>query len=83
VIQGIGFIGAASVLKQGGYVVGVNTAASILVAASIGCFIGSGYALYGLLLAPLAMSLNVVLKMLEQWIEKGHNHDRVIGQVKK
>lgn len=70
IIQGIGFIGAATVIKQGVFVVGVNTAASILVAAAVGCFIGIGHPLTGVVVALFAMIVDILLKQAEAWIKK-------------
>jgi|AGTN01.2.fsa_nt_gi Uncharacterized membrane protein len=69
IIQGIGFIGAATVIKHGASIVGVNTAASILIAAAVGCFIGIGHPLTGVIVAVLAMLVNVLLKRIEEWIK--------------
>ena len=73
IIQGIGFIGAATVIKLGGYIIGVNTAASILLAAAVGCFIGVGHPLFGLLIAPFAMGINLILRLFEERIMKGRD----------
>jgi putative Mg2+ transporter-C (MgtC) family protein len=78
VIQGIGFIGGATVLKTGGSIIGVNTAASVLLASSIGCFIGSGYPLLGLVISPLIMVFNVVLKQFEDRLEGDRKRRRLV-----
>jgi putative Mg2+ transporter-C (MgtC) family protein len=64
-IQGVGFIGAATVIKYSGYIVGINTAASILLAAAIGCYIGIGQIIPGLVLAFIVTGLNLLLKRIE------------------
>lgn len=43
VVTGVGFLGAGSILRQGEYVRGLTTAASIWVVASLGMAVGFGY----------------------------------------
>jgi putative Mg2+ transporter-C (MgtC) family protein len=43
IVPGIGFIGAGAILRQGGDVRGLTTAAEIWVAASLGMAVGFGY----------------------------------------
>src|SRR5207245_4779913 len=42
VITGMGFIGAGAIIRDGGSIVGLTTAATLWVVAGIGLFIGSG-----------------------------------------
>jgi putative Mg2+ transporter-C (MgtC) family protein len=80
VIQGVGFIGAATVIKQGEYIVGINTGSSILVAAGIGCFIGTGYPLVGLALAALLMALNFAVREIEMHMVRERERHRAIKE---
>ena len=43
IVQGIGFLGAGAILKEGGSLVGLTTAATIFVEAAIGMAAGGGY----------------------------------------
>ena len=43
IVTGVGFLGAGSILRQGEYVRGLTTAASIWVVASLGMAVGFGY----------------------------------------
>src|SRR5437016_13762121 len=43
IVTGVGFLGAGSILRQGEYVRGLTTAASIWVVASLGMAVGYGY----------------------------------------
>jgi putative Mg2+ transporter-C (MgtC) family protein len=43
IVTGVGFLGAGAILRQGGDVRGLTTAAEIWVAASVGMAIGFGY----------------------------------------
>jgi putative Mg2+ transporter-C (MgtC) family protein len=72
IVQGIGFIGAATVIKHGESIVGVNTAASILVAAAVGCFIGIGHPFTGLVVAVIAMGVNFLLQRVEILVKQDH-----------
>jgi len=54
VVIGIGFIGAGTILRRSGSVVGLTTAATIWVVAAIGLSIGAGYYLVGFFTAVMA-----------------------------
>ncbi|HKV64447.1 MAG TPA: MgtC/SapB family protein [Candidatus Acidoferrum sp.] len=43
IVQGIGFLGAGAILREAGGVVGMTTAATILVEAAIGMAVGGGF----------------------------------------
>ena len=61
VTSGIGFVGAASVLKQGGAIHGVSTAASIWIAAAVGCDAGLGDSRRALVTATAITAVSVLL----------------------
>lgn len=60
VVMGIGFIGAGTVLQTRNKVVGLTTAASLWITASIGMLVGTGYYLLAFISAILVF---VILKM--------------------
>jgi putative Mg2+ transporter-C (MgtC) family protein len=66
VAGGIGFLGAGTIIRQGGTVDGVTTAATIWVvgAAGVACGVGS-YALAGVTVA-LALVILVLMRLLEE-----------------
>ncbi len=65
IVSGVGFLGAGVILREGGRVIGLTTAATIWLTAALGMAIGGGqYALAG---AGLAMALIVL--WLFPWIE--------------
>ena len=71
VITGVGFLGAGSILRTEGYVHGLTTAASIWMAAAIGCTVGvHAYplAVIGTVLTLLALE---GFRMLEKWLMPG------------
>jgi len=61
VITGMGFIGAGTIIREGGAVLGLTTAATLWVVAAIGLFIGSGY--FSLALALTVTTAGVLLSM--------------------
>ncbi len=66
VVSGIGFLGAGAIIRERGSVMGMTTAASIWVTASIGLAIGAGMFLEGILLTIIAY---LVLGWLSRYIK--------------
>lgn len=65
VVTGVGFLGAGSILRQGGDIRGLTTAASIWVAAAIGMAIGFGYYVTGVIATVLVLPTLVLLRWVE------------------
>lgn len=64
VIGGIGFLGAGSIIKSGGHVSGVTTAASVWVAGALGAAAGVGaYVLAGIATVLTFVILTVLAKL--------------------
>lgn len=57
ILTGLGFLGGAVVLRQGGDVRGLTTAASLFAIAGIGIVIGYGHPLAGILIAAVLLIL--------------------------
>jgi uncharacterized membrane protein YhiD involved in acid resistance len=70
VITGIGFLGAGSIIRDGGSVRGLTTAATIWVSAAIGVAVGTGDVLLAVTLTILTF---VVLRGF-RWLERGYTH---------
>lgn len=68
-IPGIGFLGAGAILREGGSVVGLTTAAIIFITASIGMAVGSGF--YAT--AVSAALLVLILLFVAGWVENRLN----------
>lgn len=70
VVSGIGFLGAGAIIRGGGTIVGLTTAATIWVVAAIGVTIGSGYpviaTLFTLTILCVLRFLNPLYKLLER-----------------
>lgn len=70
VVGGIGFLGAGAIIKSGGHVSGVTTAASVWVAGALGAAAGVGaYVLAGIS-TLMAFAILVVLGKLERKIPR-------------
>ncbi len=66
IIPGIGFIGAGVVIRERGTVVGITSAATIFVVASIGMAVGSGLYITGVFVALLLLASLVLIGNLER-----------------
>ncbi|AKF84576.1 hypothetical protein MFUL124B02_01060 [Myxococcus fulvus 124B02] len=65
VASGIGFVGAASVLKKGSAIFGITTAASIWIAAAVGCEAALGNPLLAACVAPSISLTSWLVGLLE------------------
>ncbi|KAA0222880.1 MAG: MgtC/SapB family protein [Planctomycetota bacterium] len=66
IVTGIGFLGAGAIIRERGNVVGLTTAATIWVMASIGVLVGGGYAAAGVVLTLMVVSVLTVIQRLHQ-----------------
>lgn len=66
VVTGIGFLGAGSIIQSGRQVIGLTTAATIWVVASIGLVAGAGFPLLAVVAATLVLLTLVVLAPFEE-----------------
>jgi putative Mg2+ transporter-C (MgtC) family protein len=76
IVTGVGFIGAGSILRQGEYVRGLTTAASIWVVASLGMAVGFGYFGIAIFTAIVVVLTLIAIRPLEARFFKG-KHRRV------
>lgn len=68
VAQGVGFVGAASVLKKGSHIVGVTTAARVWLAAALGCEAALGRPLRAVAVAGVIAVISLLLRRLEEFV---------------
>ncbi len=68
VVGGVGFLGAGSIMRSGGNVQGLTTAATIWLAAAIGVAVGFGYMQLAGSCVVLALVTLIAFELLEQWI---------------
>lgn len=66
VIGGVGFLGAGAIMRSGGNVHGLTTAATIWLAAAIGVAAGFGYVLLGGLCVGFGLLTLVAFELVEQ-----------------
>jgi putative Mg2+ transporter-C (MgtC) family protein len=70
VVSGVGFLGAGAIMKDGGNVRGLNTAATLWCSAAVGACAGAGEMLDATFIAALLISINLVLRPLSRFIDR-------------
>jgi putative Mg2+ transporter-C (MgtC) family protein len=65
VVSGIGFLGGGVILREGGGVRGINTAATLWCAAAVGTLVGSGHLVQAYLGTLAVVGANLLLRPLE------------------
>ncbi len=70
IVTGIGFLGGGVILQQRGRVLGLTTAASIFVSASIGIVAGTGFVFSAAAIAVLAFLVLLVLRPVDYFIDR-------------
>ena len=70
VASGIGFLGAGVILKDGGSVRGLNTAATLWCSAAVGAFSGAGLPGEAASLTALVLAGNTLLRPLVAWVNR-------------
>jgi putative Mg2+ transporter-C (MgtC) family protein len=70
VIPGIGFIGAGTIMRHGGDIKGLTTAATLWLSAMIGLAVGNGYYVGAVTVTVLSLLVLIFLRYLESKISK-------------
>jgi len=70
VVTGIGFIGAGVIMRRGGSIQGINTAATLWAAASMGLAIGQGYYPLGVALLAAILIIQVAVRPMAAAINR-------------
>lgn len=70
VVTGVGFIGAGVIMRRGGNVQGINTAATLWAAGSLGLSIGMGYYILALLLLGVIILIQFSFRWLATLIDR-------------
>src|SRR2546428_2728024 len=70
VVTGIGFIGAGVIMRRGGSVQGVNSAATLWATASIGLAVGSGYSKLAWFVLAVVLVAQFSLRWAAAWIDQ-------------
>jgi len=70
VVSGVGFLGAGAIMKDGGSVRGLNTAATLWCSAAVGACAGAGQILDAVFMTALLMIINLLLRPLSWYIDR-------------
>jgi putative Mg2+ transporter-C (MgtC) family protein len=70
VISGVGFLGAGAIMKDGGSVRGLNTAATLWCSAAVGACAGAGEMLDAVFVTALLIAVNSLLRPLARYIDQ-------------
>ncbi len=70
VVSGVGFLGAGAIMKDGGNVRGLNTAATLWCSAAVGACAGAGEMLDAVFVTVLLIAINIVLRPLSRFIDQ-------------
>jgi len=76
VVSGIGFLGGGVILREGGGVRGINTAATLWCAAAVGTLVGSGHLVQAYLGTIAVVGANLLLRPLESAFKQRDLQDR-------
>ena len=74
IVSGIGFLGAGAIMKDRGNIIGLTTAATIWVVASIGMTIGYGFPVIATIFTITILSVLKLLGPIYQGFESTKNH---------
>ena len=66
VVSGVGFLGGGVIMREGGTVRGLNTAATLWCAAAVGVLCGSGYLLPAATGTAMILAANILLREIAQ-----------------
>jgi putative Mg2+ transporter-C (MgtC) family protein len=70
VVSGVGFLGAGAIMKDGGSVRGLNTAATLWCSAAVGACAGAGEMLDAVFVTALLIVINSALRPLARYIDR-------------
>jgi putative Mg2+ transporter-C (MgtC) family protein len=70
VVSGVGFLGAGAIMKDGGSIRGLNTAATLWCSAAVGACAGSGELLDAVFVTALLVGINLALRPLSHYIDR-------------
>ncbi len=70
VISGVGFLGAGAIMKDGGSIKGLNTAATLWCSAAVGACAGAGEMLDAVFVTALLIVINLALRPMSRAIDR-------------
>ena len=68
IVSGVGFLGAGAIMRAGGRILGITTAATIWLAAALGMGIGGGHYVLSSTAAGIILVVLWIFPRLEEWI---------------
>jgi putative Mg2+ transporter-C (MgtC) family protein len=68
VVTGVGFLCAGVIMQQGAQLIGLTTAATIWLAASLGMAVGGGYYLLSIIGVAVVLVILLAFPKIEEWI---------------
>ena len=74
IVSGVGFLGGGVILREGGNIIGINTAATLWCAAAIGALVGSGFLVPAYLSTFAVISANLLARPLEKVFKLDKDH---------
>ena len=69
VVSGVGFLGAGAIMKDGGNIRGLNTAATLWCSAAVGACAGAGELLDAVFVTVLLVGINLVFRPVSRFID--------------
>lgn len=70
VVSGVGFLGAGAIMKEGGSIRGLNTAATLWCSAAVGACAGAGALPTAVYVTALLIVINLLLRPLSHYIDQ-------------
>ncbi|MCU1294762.1 MAG: Mg(2+) transport ATPase protein [Bryobacterales bacterium] len=70
VVSGVGFLGAGAIMKDGGSIRGLNTAATLWCSAAVGACAGAGEMLDAVFVTALLVGINILFRPLSRFIDR-------------
>lgn len=70
VVSGVGFLGAGAIMKDGGSIRGLNTAATLWCSAAVGACAGAGELLDAVFVTVLLVAINLGFRPLSRFIDR-------------
>jgi putative Mg2+ transporter-C (MgtC) family protein len=70
VVSGVGFLGAGAIMKEGGSIRGLNTAATLWCSAAVGACAGAGEMLDAVFVTALLVTINLALRPVSRSIDR-------------
>jgi putative Mg2+ transporter-C (MgtC) family protein len=70
IVSGVGFLGGGLILREGGNVIGINTAATLWCVAAIGALVGSGFFVPAYLSTFAVIGANLLARPLEKTFKR-------------